>query len=109
NPLETTLVKLYGGKVGEIIKAVGGGLLAEYTCGGVEIKVKGAVIAVIEGASGAATKTYNLKVNSGGGNPNELQEQMYVEGTGEEDSSLNPAGSVDNGLDSFEFGVQYKA
>lgn len=105
--LETELVSLGGGKVGEVVKAVGGGLLAEYTCGSVLIKVKGAVIAEIVGASGPATKSFSVTVSSNGGNKDNLQKYMYLPGTGEADTAGNAAGSEDNGADYFGFARRF--
>jgi hypothetical protein len=103
NELEGTLVPLPGGKVGELIKAVGGGLLAEFSCGGVENKVKGAVLAEVKGLSGPAAKEFILKVSAAGGNGNNLQEFLYLPGTGEMDKEGNPAGSEDDGIDPLAF------
>lgn len=95
NKLGTTLVPLAGGKVAEAVFAAPGDKeenLAEYECEGVAIKVHGAVLAEIIGASGPATKTFTVKVSSRGGEKNNLQEFLKAGAAGTE---LEEEGAID--------------
>jgi hypothetical protein len=104
NLLEGQLVQLAGGKVGEVIKPAAGpeAVFAEYECGGRSVKVRGALIAEVEGLSGAATKTYHLRERARGGEPNHLQEFPYLPGMGEHGEG-NPAEEEDTTLDYVVF------
>jgi len=85
--LGTKLVPLGAGSgQGELVFAAAGPTetLATYECGGVSIKVHGAVIAEIKGLSGAANKKFSIGVRARGGTPGNLQEFLYPGGAGTE-------------------------
>jgi hypothetical protein len=96
--LTSTLVPLAAGKVGILFKALSGEVLAEYNCEGLAITAKGAPIGQIEGLSAAANKKWTVKLASRGGNPNNLQEFLYIGGAGTE-------AEEEEASDSFEFQV----
>jgi len=75
-----------GSKQGEIVFAAAGPTetLATYECGGVSIKVHGAIIAEIKGLENAANKKFSVAVRSRGGTAGNLQEFLYPGGAGTE-------------------------
>jgi hypothetical protein len=94
-PLTTTLVPLSGGRVGELFAPTSGEVFARYNCEGLEISAEGAELGQIEGLSGAASKTWTVKLQSRGGVPGNLQEFVYVGGSGSEAEEEEAADSAE--------------
>jgi hypothetical protein len=78
-PLVSVLIPLAAGKVGVLFKPApgNGNVLAEYNCEGLSITAKFVTIGQIEGLSGAASKSWTVKLQQRGGTPGNLQEFLY--------------------------------
>jgi hypothetical protein len=84
-PLVGTLIPLGAGSgQGTLVTPESGEVLAEYNCEGLEITAKGAVIGEIQGAAGAASKSFTTHLRAREGKSGNLQEYLYIGGAGTE-------------------------